>query len=325
VELFVPPAFVRSARENSILENDGDELIHLSSGNGKFRFQFDVIRFITARRPDVLHFVLVEKKLLMVYLFLFLFRRLLGVKVYTTIADYAQAVTLIGTPFTKLVRACNRLCTDVREFVYPSHVLKGDDIVVDPCSFTDYELFRPDEKKQDKVVFSGRLIALKNPLLFLEAVNILQKTSADGLGGWKFYLRGDGEEKEALTAYVRAHRLEAYVEIGAGEMSPLLNASKIFCSIQHFGNYPSQALLEAMGAGNAIIATDVGNTRMLLDENCSILIDEDPQQLADAITLLMKDDGRRAALGRIAREKVMQEHSLERFAEFCADIWRGMQ
>jgi len=324
VELFVPPAFVTSARENNILGYGGDELIHLAGGNGKFRFQFDALRFIVKRRPEVLHFVLVEKKLIMLYLFLFLFRRALGVRVCTTIADYSQAITQTGTPFTKCVRLCNRLCTDVREVVYPSHTLTGDDIVVDPCSFTDYDLFKPDPEKRNAVVFAGRLIPSKNPMMLLEAIDALVNTRKLDLSGWKFYLRGDGEMRDALNEFADAHGLRQYVALGAGEMSGLLNSSKIFLSIQELGNYPSQSLLEAMASGNAIIATDVGNTRMILDDDNSILINPDAASLADAIASLTEDEERCAELGKRARQKVMTDHSLKRFAEFCADTWRGM-
>ena len=84
----------------------------------------------------------------------------------------------------------------------------------------------------------------------------------------------------------------------------VLAQTKIFLSLQKTNNYPSQSLLEAMASGCAIIATDVGETRRLLDETRSILIPYDAVYLKSAIEKLMNDQALRLQLGKAARVHV---------------------
>ena len=56
------------------------------------------------------------------------------------------------------------------------------------------------------------------------------------------------------------------------DTSSILNRTAINVQLQEDDNYPSQSLLEGMASGNAIVATDVGLTRRLVDESNGILI-----------------------------------------------------
>lgn len=96
----------------------------------------------------------------------------------------------------------------------------------------------------------------------------------------------------------------------------VLGRTKVFVSLQKDENYPSQALLEAMASECAIIATDVGETRKLVDESCGILVPYDPSVLAEAIHTLLGDDSLRNRLGVAARKRVLQTHTIERYSEY---------
>ena len=69
----------------------------------------------------------------------------------------------------------------------------------------------------------------------------------------------------------------------------------------------SRALVEAMAAGLAIVATDVGGVGEVLEEGrCGILVPpRDPEALAAAIARLSSDPDRRAALGAAARARAL--------------------
>jgi glycosyltransferase involved in cell wall biosynthesis len=57
--------------------------------------------------------------------------------------------------------------------------------------------------------------------------------------------------------------------------------------LQHFNNYPSQSLLEAMACGNAVVATNVGETHRLVDETVGLLIEPEAPALAEALNRLL--------------------------------------
>jgi len=91
----------------------------------------------------------------------------------------------------------------------------------------------------------------------------------------------------------------------------------------------SNALLEAMAAGCAIVATDVGGNRECLEsageEPCGLIVPpDDPAPLREAIGTLLDDPARRAALGERARRRARAAFSLERMIERTAELYRDL-
>ena len=94
-------------------------------------------------------------------------------------------------------------------------------------------------------------------------------------------------------------------------------------SIQSDNNYPSQSLIEAMACENAIIASDVGETRRLVDSEVGILVPLSAISIANAIISLLDDPIECALKGKKARIKVLNEHTLEKFVEYFKGITNG--
>jgi glycosyltransferase involved in cell wall biosynthesis len=76
-------------------------------------------------------------------------------------------------------------------------------------------------------------------------------------------------------------------------------------------------ILEAMVAGKAIVAADVGCVREMLDPPHAGLVvpPENPEALAGEIRKLLNDPERRIQLGRTARERVRKYYSMETFCK----------
>ena len=213
--------------------------------------------------------------------------------------------------------AIDTLYSDIAER-FPSYASK---VNVSPCSFTDYSHYKPAAEKEKWIVFAGRLEAFKNPTLFVDATGL----AADVLRqhGWKCLLYGDGELKTSIEEQISRLGLTDLIEFDrVADLSSTLNRSMVFTSIQQTENYPSQVLLEAMAAGNAIIATDVGDTRRLVDENVGLLIDEQtPEALAEALTTLASDRELCERIARNARSRILNQHTIARFAEYMEQLW----
>lgn len=186
---------------------------------------------------------------------------------------------------------------------------------VAPCSFKNYcKLFA--EKKVDTVIFCSRLTPIKNPLLFLKSVKVFNENYA-GMRTVIFQVLGDGECMEDVLQYKSEHRLNNVEIVGfTDKPENYLRKSKIFVSIQTNNNYPSQSLLEAMACENAIIASDVGETRNLVTESEGTLVDLNENEIADAIYKLLENETRRMYLGSNARKKVLSEQTIERYLEY---------
>jgi glycosyltransferase involved in cell wall biosynthesis len=79
------------------------------------------------------------------------------------------------------------------------------------------------------------------------------------------------------------------------------------------------AIIEAMACGKGIVATDVGGIKEALEE-CGLLVrSSHPQELANAIIKLLRDEKLRSRLGSAALERVQKafriEQSLEQYRE----------
>jgi glycosyltransferase involved in cell wall biosynthesis len=201
--------------------------------------------------------------------------------------------------------------------------LEENRISISPNSFIDYQKYFCDSQKEGSVVFLSRLFPYKNPMLFLESVKIFIKSYPE-ITQINFYIIGEGDLEENIKEYIISNNLTNTYFIGKSlEPSEYLKKSKVFVSIQKINNYPSQSLIEAMACENAIIASDVGETRLLVTENEGILVDFNPQSIADAVYKLFSTKGLIEKLGSNARKKVIENHTIEKYADYFYSLTKA--
>ncbi len=199
--------------------------------------------------------------------------------------------------------------------------INGDKIEVAPSTFTDYDAFKPGPKKKNWVVFAGRLIHLKNPLLFVKAIPKI--TSFDS--SVRFFILGKGPLEPEITAMIKKLGIESIVSLKYElNISKILSISKIFVSLQQDENYSSQSLLEAMACENAIVATDVGETLRWVDDTTGIRIKPNALQLANAIIYLLNNPILIRKMGSTARKKAMSEHDMDDFVNYLKATYRAL-
>lgn len=213
--------------------------------------------------------------------------------------------------------AIDTLYSDTKER-FPSYAHK---VQVSPCSFTDYSHYYPADTKEKWIVFAGRLEPFKNPHLFVSAVSLAANVLREN--GWKCLLLGGGILSADVEEQISALGLSDLIEVDSvADLSPKLNRSMVYTSIQKTENYPSQSLLESMASGNAIIATDVGDTRRIVDEEVGLLIDEQTSEaLADALMTLARDPLLCERLAENARSRILTHHTVARFANYMEQFW----
>ena len=76
-----------------------------------------------------------------------------------------------------------------------------------------------------------------------------------------------------------------------------------------------------MGAGCAIIATDVGDTFRLVDESVGIRIRQDKHSLADAIVNLVRDPVRTKKLGAAASQRSRTDYSADTHVAYLETLY----
>src|SRR5436309_9919692 len=196
--------------------------------------------------------------------------------------------------------------------------IAGEKILVSPGSLLDVKRFQPAPEKCPWVVFAGRLVEEKNPLLFVEAIPAI----LGAVPAARVFLLGDGPLRPQIEQALDRPGIRGAVETGfRPDLAPVFAQARVFVSLQREDNYPSQSLLEAMACGAAPVATDVGLTWKLVDELTGIRVKPDPGPIAEAVISLLQDSQRCDRLGRAARLRVVEQHSDERYRAYLNSLY----
>ena len=196
-----------------------------------------------------------------------------------------------------------------------------NNIRVPPGSFVNTDRFAPSPVKYPWVVFAGRLVPEKNPDQFVTVCALVHKHCPNA----RFFILGDGPLRKHVRALVRQHGLEAYLEMTwSDHMESVLTHTLVFVSMQTMDNYPSQALLEAMSCGAAVVATDVGQTRELVDETVGMLVDAKPEAIAEAVVHLLERPEQAAVKGKSGRQRIMGQHSTDAYVDYLERLYQDL-
>lgn len=170
----------------------------------------------------------------------------------------------------------------------------------------------PMATREPGIVMSARFARQKDQLTLIRAVGLLRERGLHPT----LYLAGGGK-----SGYRReAERLVATLVLGQqvrflghhGQIPELLMSQRIFALSTHWEGMPL-ALLEGMAAGCACVASLVPGVEGVLEQDrTGLLVPEaDPVALADALERLLRDPALAARLGAAARQRALEEHSVE--------------
>jgi glycosyltransferase involved in cell wall biosynthesis len=180
---------------------------------------------------------------------------------------------------------------------------------------------RPDSesKAHRRVGLLANLRAVKEPELFVRAAAAMRGSHPDVT----FAIAGEGERRQAVERLVaglgiqdRCQLLGSVADVPAFLFD--LDVAVLCSSSEGMSN----ALLEYMAAGRAIIATAVGGNVELIENGVHGLLvpPRDVGELCGAIRRLLADPALRARLGAAARDRVEAHYSrdsmIKRFEEF---------
>jgi len=190
--------------------------------------------------------------------------------------------------------------------------------------FTDPERFQPHALKENVVIFAGRLSTQKRPLLFVDAVASLRRRRADLVEGWRFEMYGGGVLEPEVRARISEHGLGDVISLTrAPDLAPVFARTRLFVSTQAFENFTSLAMLEAMAAGNAVIAEDVGQTRDFVrhGENGFLVSAASAAAFADAIADYISHPELSMRMAAASRAMTTEVHTIEHFAADITAFW----
>ncbi|HEX7090795.1 MAG TPA: glycosyltransferase family 4 protein [Longimicrobiales bacterium] len=172
------------------------------------------------------------------------------------------------------------------------------------------------------IVAVGNLYPVKGHLVLLKALAVLRElhpelkwrlaiAGTDGFGGTA------GGEGPALRRFAEEHGLSDRLHLLGfrTDVPDLLAAADIFAMPSLSEGLP-MAMLEAMFAGKAIVASAVGGIpEVITHEEEGLLVPPgDPDGLATALARLLRDEALRRAIGNEARRRAEEAFSIEAMA-----------
>lgn len=237
-------------------------------------------------------------------------------------------MTSITSRFYDLVMVTNN---STKEFVQ-SIGMKNSIVVY---GGVDTEFFNP--KKRDRirlipnvkkrffdkeivVTFLGRMIETKGPQFLMEAARSLVKKYRR----IHFIFAGNGEMYQKLNRN-KLKRVYFTGALNKIEVAKLLANTDIFVhpSIHHEG-FPN-AILEAGASGCAVIATDMGGIKEIIEKNkTGILVEPDKKELKKAIVELINDRKKRQNLGMKLRVKVVDNYGWKKISHDFQEILHNL-
>jgi glycosyltransferase involved in cell wall biosynthesis len=189
-----------------------------------------------------------------------------------------------------------------------------------PIYFADYSysLNKSNSKDEKLILFAGRLSKVKNPELFVDAINELY------LIGYKLHalILGEGPLFSIITEQIKNLKLNNCLEIRfSNNPVEYMNKAAIFVSLQEGDNYGSQSLLEAMASGCSIIASNVGETSRIIDESVGTLTTFDLNELVLCIKKMLDNPAETNEKGKNAEVLATKVYTADKYCEYLENLY----
>jgi glycosyltransferase involved in cell wall biosynthesis len=150
-------------------------------------------------------------------------------------------------------------------------------------------------------------------------------TVLDVLPDANLAVAGEGAERGPLERQIGELGVEGRIHLlgSIGNVAGLLGAADVFVQPGWSESFP-YSILEAMGMGLPIVATDVGGVGEAVEDQVTgrLVPPKDPHSMAAAILDLLSDRARASAFGSAARDRMMSRFRFGRMVDETIDVYR---
>lgn len=206
---------------------------------------------------------------------------------------------------TKIICLTKSDCEEISRYCKTVDKISVIPNAVDPDSFR-YEV----ASNNQLVFWAGRFVPEKGLDTFVQAAKIVHDSMPDVY----FKMVGDGPLRPKIEKLIHQFGLRKNFIltgiVGRNEVAKLLTEPLIFLLTSRKEGLPT-ALLEAMSAGKAVVATNIpGVNEVVLDGINGVLAKaDDPEDLAKKVLMLLQDVELARRLGASARQSIQTRYS----------------
>lgn len=173
--------------------------------------------------------------------------------------------------------------------------------------------------KRPVVACVANLRFVKGVDVLVEAAQILEARSVHAT----YVVVGEGPERSTLESAISRGTADVRLVGSTADPWRWMRAADVVV-LPSRSESASNALLEAMSIGRAVVATDVGDSAILLGGTGVLVRPEDAIGLADAISALVADRARRSALARAARARACSTYTPEAMVSAHLALYRRL-
>ena len=154
----------------------------------------------------------------------------------------------------------------------------------------------PEPRRDDEVLFIGRLTSQKNVGVLLAAAGVLRDRGRPV----RLRIAGDGEERARLEAYARQLRLPGVVFEGRMDAAEVCRAYRRATTVVMPSTHEGMplVLLEAMASGTPVVASALPEIREVGGDAVVTVAPPTPEAFADALAAVLDDPGLRRRLAQ---------------------------
>jgi glycosyltransferase involved in cell wall biosynthesis len=226
-------------------------------------------------------------------------------------------------------------CAETARAVHETMGYAPDRMVVIPNGF-DLDAFHPNpearvslrrelgvDETKPLVGLAARFDPQKDHRGFLAAAGILKSRQLDV----DYVLCGDGIDASnaELAGWIAEQGLASACHLlgRRSDMSHIMAGCDVIVSSSAFGEGFPNVLGEAMASGTPCVATDVGDSRLIVGDASRIVPPRDPTALAAAVgRVLQLSEHDRSALGRVDRARIAEHFAIDVIAGRYATLYR---
>ena len=189
----------------------------------------------------------------------------------------------------------------------------------------DVDLSKKEINYPLKIVFIGRLVKQKDPMLLLKAYNQLKQELKDKS---EVLIIGEGEKRKNLEVFIRTNNLNEKVKLlgvlPREKVLAILKESNIFVLTSNWEGFP-RSILEAMSYGLPIIASNVGGVQESVSEECGFVVEKGNLEAVKlSLEKLIQDLELVRRMGKSSQERLKDYFSLAKMLKETEEVYRNI-
>jgi glycosyltransferase involved in cell wall biosynthesis len=173
------------------------------------------------------------------------------------------------------------------------------------------------------VLWPGRLVEQKDPMLTLEVLRLLRERGV----ALTLHVVGDGDMAPEVRERARALGLDDSIEWHppSQEMARWYRSCDLLLMTSVFEGVP-YVIYEALAMETPVVAPALPGNVEFMDADSGVLVDprDDAEQYARAVADLLADDERRRTMGARSRERMLRDFSLSEMADRHAELYTSL-